>query len=451
MKRGLTFALALLACGCARQQQQPPTTTAAAAKDKKLIARIYNSGFPQGHDTYNGMGAASDGRIYYVLSSQLHDVAGRMYSLDPKSGEVKLVADLTEAVGEKDSKMIAQGKSHVNFTEYNGKLYFSTHLGYYSIIDDMEKPGIPPAGWKQYAGGHLLAYDLKSGKFEDFGIAPKKEGVLTTSTDGQRGRIYGITWPTGYFFRYDIAKKEMKDLGPFFLDGENGKGARYRTVCRSIPIDPRDGSAYFTDGDGTIYRYSYEKDAVERVQGDNMKKDYLGLYDPKSAGHMAYNWRQVIWYAPENKFYGVHGNSGYLFSFDPKAEKVEILDRLTSEPSKLSGMYDQFSYGYLGFTLGPDGKTLYYLTGGPIYENGKRVTGKDVTGKGEAKGLENLHLITYDIPTRKYTDNGPVFYPNGDRPLYVNSIAVAKDGTVYTLARITEGGHTRTDLISFKP
>jgi hypothetical protein len=29
----------------------------------------------------------------------------------------------------------------------DGKLYFSTHLGYYSIIDGMEKPGIPKDGY----------------------------------------------------------------------------------------------------------------------------------------------------------------------------------------------------------------------------------------------------------------------------------------------------------------
>jgi len=166
---------------------------------------------------------------------------------------------------------------------------------------------------------------------------------------------------------------------------------------------------------------------------------------------MAYNWRQVVWYEPEGKFYGVHGNSGYLFTFDPRAERIELIERLTSLPSKRSGMFDQFSYGYLGFTLGPDNHTLYYLTGGPIYVEGKRVAGKDSTARGEAKGVEDLHLVTFHIPTRRYTDHGAVFYPNGDRPLYVNSIAVTRDGTVYTLARITEDGRTRTDLVSFKP
>ena len=103
-------------------------------------------------------------------------------------------------------------------------------------------------------------------------------------------------------------------------------------------------------------------------------------------------------------------------------------------------MYDQFSYGYLGFALGPDGRTLYYLTGGPVYVNGKRVVGKSTTAMGESKGIENCHLVTYDIPTGTYTDHGPIFFENGQRPAYVNSIAVGKDGTVYTPSRITENG-----------
>jgi hypothetical protein len=67
---------------------------------------------------------------------------------------------------------------------------------------------------------------------------------------------------------------------------------------------------------------------------------------------------------------------------------------------------------------------------------------------GESKGIENLHLITYDILTNKYIDHGPIFFENGDRPAYVNSIAIGKDGTVYTQSRITRNGRIQTDLIS---
>lgn len=414
---------------------------------RKLIAKTYNSGFADAHDTYNGMGTGSDGKIYYVLSSERYDVGGQMYSFDPKTKKLTHVGDLTEVCGEKGKNTIVQGKSHVNFVEANGKLYFSTHIGYYSIVDGKETWGIPPAGWKPYPGGHLLSYDLKTGRFEDFGVAPGKEGVLASAMDTRRGRLFGLTWSSGSFFRYDLAKKDWKDFGKMCAEGEDGTGANYRTVCRSIAVDLDDGSAYFTTSEGTIMRYRADKDSVEPVAGENMIKDYFGLYDPISPGHMGYNWRQTFWRAADKLIYGVHGNSGYLFRFDPAAERIEVLDRITSEPSKRCGMFDQFSYGYLGFAPSTDGKTVYYLTGAPIYVDGVRLAGKSKTAMGEAKGLEDLHLITWHIPTAKYTDHGAIFYENHQRPLYVNSIAVAKNGNVYFLARITENVKTRTDLV----
>jgi hypothetical protein len=211
--------------------------------------------------------------------------------------------------------------------------------------------------------------------------------------------------------------------------------------------DPRDGSVYFTTSEGSILRYRYDRDAVETVEGEDLRKDYFGVYDPASSGTMGYNWRQVVWYAPENRVYGVHGNSGYLFRFDPLIPRVEVLDRITSLPSQRSGMYDEFSYGYLGFILGPDGKTLYYLTGGPIFREGKRVAGKSVAQKGESKGEEDLHLITYYIPTGRYIDHGAIFFPDGQRPKEVNSIAVGNDTSVYALAALTRNGYDQTDLM----
>jgi len=430
--------------------------TAFAANDpfqpaSKLAGITHDSGFPDGHDPYNSMGCASDGKIYYVLSADKFDVGARMFCFDPKTDKVKFVADLTEACGEKDKKSIVQGKSHVNFVESDGKLFFATHLGFYSSVDGKESMGIPPAGWTAYPGGHLLSYDLKSGKFENYVIAPDREGILSFNMDTKHGRGFGITWPSGIFFRYDYAKQDLKSFGKTCALGEDGTGANYRTVCRSIAVNPADGSAWYSTSEGNIFHYRADTDSVQPVKGDNMKKDYFGMYDPTSPGHMGYNWRQTFFRAADQMIYGVHGNSGYLFRFDPKAEQIQVLERITSEPSKASGTFDQFSYGYLGFGLAHDGKTIYYLTGGPIYENGRRLAGKASTAMGEAKGLEDLHLVTYDIEKSEYRDRGAIFYPNGQRPLYVNSLAIGLDGTAYFLARITENGHTRSDLVSVKP
>ena len=434
-----------LCCGCLLQVR-----AAGSPNDQpRIIARTFNSGFELAHDTYNGLSCASDGRIYYVLSSESYRIGAQVYVFDPATQRTRHLGDLTEACGEKDAHAIAQGKSHVNFVESGGKLYFATHVGYYSIIDGMEKMGVPPPGFKPYPGGHLLAYDLAQEKFEDLALVPGGEGVLSMNMDPTRGCMFAITWPSGHFFRFKLQDKTLKDFGKVSAEGENGRGPTYRTLCRSIAVNPQDGSAFFTTGEGTIVRYRADRDALETVAGEDMKKDYFGLYDPTSPGHMGYNWRQVVWHPGSQSFFGVHGNSGYLFRFDPQALSIEVLERLTSEPSRRSGMFDQFSYGYLGFTLGPDGQTLHYLTGGPIYVDGRRIRGKESTAMGEAKGLEDLHLVTYDIRSSRYRDHGAVFYENGQRPLYVNSIAVGNDGMVYTLARITEQGRTRTDLIAF--
>jgi hypothetical protein len=414
-----------------------------------LQAKPYYSGFSLAHDTYNAITAASNGKVYYVLCAVNHDQGGKMYEFDPHTDQTKFLGDLTEICGEQDRKTIAQGKSHVRFYEHGGKLYFATHVGYYEMIDGMERmPENAPEGYGLYPGGHLLSYDLTSGQFVDLALAPDGEGILTLTIDRAREHLYALTWPLGKFLAYNLATGELKNLGLTCGRGEAGTvGEDYRVICRSMVVDPRDGHVYLSTAEGDILSYLPGYPTLQKVEGVDLRLDYFGKYDPTRPGSMGYNWRKIFWCAPEGVAYGVHGNSGYLFRFDPQARSIEIVERITSEPSRKSGMFDQFSYGYLGFQPGPDGDTIHYLTGGPIYENGTRVKGAEHIARGGSKGLENLHLITYHLPSRTYRDLGPIFYPDGSRPSYVNSIAVGRDGTVYTLARFRHEEKEIQDLI----
>ncbi|MEZ4900373.1 MAG: hypothetical protein R2822_00645 [Spirosomataceae bacterium] len=312
-------------------------------------------------------------------------------------------------------------------------------------------PQKAPNGKQLYPGGHFLSYDLTTGTFEDLATAPEGEGILTMTIDCQRGYLYGITWPLGYFIHYDLSTKILKTIGLVSAKGEAGiVGEDYRVLCRSMVVDPRDGAVYYSTSEGDIFTYCPKNGEINKLEGIDLRLDYFGQYDPTFPGSMGYNWRKIFWSPSENIAYGIHGNSGYLFGFDPKVPQIELVERLTSEPSRKSGMFDQFSYGYLGFQLGPDGETIYYLTGGPIYIEGKRVKGADQIAKGGVRGLENLHLVTFHLPSRTYKDHGPIFYNDGNRPTYVNSIAIAPDETVYTLARFAHNGHEIQDLVKIK-
>lgn len=419
------------------------------AKHGTLIAKRYYSGFELAHDTYNAISPASDGKIYYVLSSESIDQGGQVFCYDPETDKTKFLADLTEICGEKGIRAIPQGKSHVDFFEYRGKLYFATHIGVYEMIDGMERlPENPSNGYKLYPGGHILSYDLATGAFEDHALAPEGEGILTMTMDPERGHIYGITWPRGNFIHYEVEKGSLSNYGLISANGEAGiPGDDYRVLCRSIFIDPKSGSVYYSTSEGDIFSFSPFSRKIEKVRGADLRIDYFGQYDVASPGSMGYNWRKIFWHPIEEVAYGVHGNSGYLFRFDPAKERISLVERITSEPSRRSGMFDQFSYGYLGFTLGPDQETVYYLTGGPIYMNGQRINGEAKIAKGGARGLENLHVVTYHIPSGTYRDHGPVFYADGTRPTYVNSIAIGADGCIYMLARFEHHGKVIQDLV----
>lgn len=416
---------------------------------KTLIAKRFYSGFSRAHDTYNALSAASDGKIYYILSSDNHEIGGQMFTYNPAGDSIHHIGDLTEICGETHLKAIPQGKSHVRFYERNGKLYFSTHVGYYQLIDGMDRlPEQAPEGYSLYPGGHFLSYDLQTGAFEDLGIVPNGEGMVSMTMDRDRGHLYGITWPYGNFIHFDTEKNELRNLGPISHRGEAGTpGSDFRSLCRSLFVDAEKGDVYFSVADGDIFTYNPETQTLRKLENVDLRLDYFGKYDPTRPGSMCYNWRKIFWHPKEQVAYGVHGNSGYLFRFDPREEKIELVERITSEPSRKSGMFDQFSYGYLGFQLGPDAETIYYATGGPVYEHGRRLKGSDEIAKGAARGLENLHLITFHLPTLTYKDHGPIFYEDGTRPTYVNSIAVGADGSVYTLARFEHEGKTIQDLI----
>jgi hypothetical protein len=418
-----------------------------------IRARLHPSGFEKSDANFYSLSQASDGNLYYVLSSHDLNTHGRAFRYEPSADRVRLLGDLGELCGEAGGKTIPQGKSHCPFFECDGKLYFCTQYGFFQSSENKERPAAVPEAYKPYPGGHFLSYDMASERFEDLGACVPEDGIISMQLDPVRRRIYGLTWPRGYFLIYDISARRLRNLGKACRDGEVGEGERYLCLCRSLGLWPKTGDIYFTNADGEVLRYRFARDAVEPVAGVHMKRDIFGAWDPHKPGHQGYNWRDLFWHEADRVFYGIHPKSAYLFRFDPAAPRLTLLDRICAQELRENGRFEPFRYGYLSLRLGLDGKTIHYLT------STYRLTaedGRQVKQSPDGSSGTLVHLVTYDLRTGEYADHGVLRLPDGRYPTMAHTLVVHPNGRLYScpwIERPPAGADRKKspicDLISF--
>ena len=426
--------------------------------EKIIKAKLHETDFDISDSNFNSLTVIGD-EVFYTLSSHNLDTHGRVYSYNINTGNIKMLADLGEITGETGKKSVPQGKSHAKFYKIGDKVYFSTHVAYSVRGDDArEAPGIPD-GYLPYPGGKLVEYCLTSGKSRVLFTAPEGEGFMTFHVDTDRSMAYLLTWPSGHFWVYDIKSGEAFDRGRNSRDGEGGLGDRFLCICRCIITDPRDGAAYYTNADGEIIEYRHEVGTVKTVEWAHLRKDVFGNLDPHKGGHYGYNWRWALWNEKQQKFYAVHGKSGYLYTFDPKEKQVEVLTRIASEYCIKNGIYEYFRYGYMTLDLKPgDDDLLYYISGYYKFKNPTAEQTRMAQKQGDPSELKEaresdqfITLVTYHIPTGTYKDHGVIQMENGIFPSNTQSIGIDKNGRIYTCPWIPreDGKRTRCQLISF--
>ncbi len=401
------MALALLICGQPSLFPAAPTAASATAAQPQqvLAAEVFDAAFLKGDGAWYGLGSASDGRIYYQISSHLIDGYAQFYAFDPVGRRIEHLADMGDVVGEKDRPRIPQGKIHSPIFEHQGKLYLGTHVGYYKTVMATEEIA-EAKGYEPYPGGHFLSFDLKTRAWERLAQAPKEESLLTMTMDAARHRLYGLTWPGGLFLIYDMQNRTLRNMGPVYGKAERGKGEDRMYLCRTLGIDARDGSVYWSNTKGEIGAYRFGSDKIETLPcklGYNSRPDY---------------WIGLAWHAKEQVFYGTLNDSTCLFRFDPQAAKVENIERIDVDRTDNSVFADPIGRpgprGTLGFTL--VGDTVHYLANGPGF-----------TKPDGAKIRRTAHFISYDIPQRAYRDHGALRLADGRWVTFVHSIALAGD------------------------
>ena len=78
-------------------------------------------------------------------------------------------------------------------------------------------------------------------------------------------------------------------------------------------------------------------------------------------------------------------------------------------------------------------------------------TATDLLGANPRRRGEGAHLITYDTANNQYKDHGLVMLDTGTPASAPQSIAIAADGTVYSLGYVTHNGKRGIDLFSLHP
>lgn len=223
---------------------------------------------------------------------------------------------------------------------------------------------------KDAPGGHLIGVTLGPDgavNIRDLGVPVAGEGVFSLLCNSRGTTLYGITYPSGLFFQYDIATGKTKTYDDIAAD------EKARRVAREYSISPENylGKALVEDNQGLIY--------------GSMPVNKLFYFDPSDESfHVLDQELPEVWgrrtlgqveawaKAPDGKLYGGNAGDGQLFELDPATKIIRNLGK----PIMMNRLR--------GLTFGKDGK-LYGIAGAlPGY----------------------AHLFSYDPDGKGYVDMG---------------------------------------------
>lgn len=218
--------------------------------------------------------------------------------------------------------------------------------------------------------GHLIQIKINQQgmpDIQDLGVPVPGEGVLSLVSNAQGTMLYGVSYPSGQFFTYNIETKDVqtydditptkRDLGvleEFALKPEN-------YLCKALTRDDQ-GIIYGSMPINKIFAFNPKDDSFQ-ILNDALPK----VWGRRAMGQIE-SWAK----AEDGKLYGGSAGDGQLFLLDPATKKVKNMGK----PIMMNRLR--------GLTFGKDGK-LYGIAGAlPGY----------------------THLFSYDEDGEGYQDLG---------------------------------------------
>lgn len=343
---------------------------------------------------WQGIVAASDGRVYFADSTHSGHQGGSVFRYDPAAGKLDmLVPDITVACGE-DPAVNPQGKMHADFVEHRGWVYLATHYS-------SEYPG----AWETYTGAHVLGLEMATGKTRDFGVIHPGYTIYSgIGVDPSRDRIYAVTEPISgeqaaatnggtRIYAIDIKSGAKKDLG----------------VLNKVIHDS--SSSFFVDRKGDCW-FSLRSDtgAFYRVNGETLKIDRYADALPKPGDTPWEDSNTMIWSRPigDGSRCVLLKGDRWLWQFDSTKPMDKAFTRLAE-------------VGPAGLGTALAGNRVYFVRSADPKPRAGRYFDK----------RDDHHLYSVAIDGKDVTDHGLIEDAEGRRPWRIHSLAADGAGRVF--------------------
>ncbi|HEX4808306.1 MAG TPA: hypothetical protein VH325_05220 [Bryobacteraceae bacterium] len=261
---------------------------------------------PSGESAITALAVSpSDAGVVYGATSGKRS---HLFALDPLQGYVQPLGFLKDVTAVHGSLAIAR----------SGDVY----VGGAIAVDNGGD------GYDNYSGGHLLQYRpprdqaMRPIRIDaacevvDLGVPAAHESIYALTIDLERNVLYGLTYPSANFFRYDIEGSKFTLLGRVAERKMHGeKFERDRLIGRAIALDDK-GDVFTSGEDGALFRYRPGTQQVEK----------LPIAVPSEPGREGFN-RIEVWAAdPSGTLYG-GTTDGYLLRLRTNPPVVENLGK----------------------------------------------------------------------------------------------------------------------------
>lgn len=372
---------------------------------------------------WSALYVGSNGKVYVGLCT--HGDAANVYEFEPKTEQMRHLANITVLAGERGKGIWTTGKIHVQMQELDGYVYFG------ALCEDNGPPAIDAA---TYRGPHWNRIKMSTGEVEQLGLINSFWGLLGQAMDKKKRLIFGLA-EDGHLYKYYIDEDYTEDLGR--VDNWD--------ICRTIFADDM-GNVYGSYPPGNIWKYDTSQDRIFNLQYlklpiINISRTMANpMLDRKS------QWRIIEWDPINKAAYGIVGGNNVLFEYDVHNGPEGKMNTLTQmcAPQFREGNPFNIPHATLAMTISHKERKIYYI---PVMSGdfdygavqfdvaGQSKFSKEIT----AGSLPPLSfMVSYDMNTGKRQDIGLLKAEDGRYGYGMGGAQADKGGRIWFVGAFEE-------------